>query len=265
MIDLHCHLLPAVDDGATDLAAAETAIERMRDQGVRGFVVTPHVSAMELLLPSGAARVEAPLNDAWAALSALCAEKYPDLVVHRGTELMLDHPGPDVGLEWVRLAATRFVLLEFPGMMIPPRATEALRPLVKSGYTLVLAHPERYRNASMSCVEAMEWRAVGARLQVNCGSLLGQYGTEAAHRARQLLQQGAVDYLASDYHARGPYPLEECRRLLDEAGCSSQSTLLLCTNPARLLEGLDPEEVPPIDTSRPFWKKLPGLRRFWTS
>jgi protein-tyrosine phosphatase len=207
----------------------------------------------------------APLDEAWTAVVELCAAKYPDLILHRGAELMLDHPNPDLGLDWIRLAGTRFVLLEFPGLMIPPRAVEALSPLVQSGYTPVMAHPERYRNSSQSCAEAMEWKGAGARLQVNCGSLLGHYGSPAVQRARHLLQQGAVNYLASDYHARGPYPLRECQRVLEDAGCSDQSTLLLCTNPARLLEGLDPLDVPPIDPSESFWKKLAGLRRFWSS
>lgn len=265
MIDLHCHLLSGVDDGAPDVAATKASIERMARQGVTGFVVTPHVSTMELLRSSGAERVATALDAAWAVMAELRATDFPDLSIGRGTELMLDHPSPDLSPDWVRLAGTKFVLIEFPGMMIPPRATEALAPLVAAGYVPVIAHPERYRNASADCAEAIQWRQTGARLQVNCGSLLGHYGSGAARRARCLLEQGAADYLASDYHARGPYPAEASRKVLESAGAAEQFDLLLCTNPARLLDGLDPLEVAPVDPPASPWRKLVGMRRIWPS
>ncbi len=264
MIDLHCHLLSGVDDGASDLAATKDSIERMVRQGVTGFVVTPHVSTMELLRPSGPQRIASALDVAWAAINELRDAEFPDLTILRGTELMLDHPSPDLSLAWVRLAGTRFVLIEFPGRLSPPRAAEALAPLVAAGFVPVMAHPERYRNARADCAEAIEWRKTGARLQVNCGSLLGHYGSSTTQRARCLLEQGAADYLASDYHARGPYPVEATRKVLESVGAAEQLELLLCTNPARLLDDLDPVEVAPVDPPASPWRKLVGMRRIWT-
>lgn len=264
MIDLHCHLLSGVDDGAPDLAATRASIERMIESGVTGFVVTPHVNTMELLRPSGAKRVAAALDEAWAAITEIGAAEFPQLTIRRGTELMLDHPSPDLSPDWVRLAGTRFVLIEFPGLMIPPRATEALAPLVADGYVPVMAHPERYRNASSDCAEAIAWRQTGARLQVNCGSLVGQYGTGATRRARLLLEHGVVDYLSSDYHTRGAYPVEASRKVLESAGAAEQTELLLCTNPARLLQNLDPIEVAPVSPPESPWRKLVGMRRIWS-
>jgi protein-tyrosine phosphatase len=263
MIELHCHVLPGVDDGAADGSESGVALGRMYEQGVRQVIVTPHVNSSFLLRPKSRAVVSESLDEAWVTLLAVRDANFPDLALHRGSELMLDHPQPDLSFDWVRLAGTRFVLVEFPGMSIPPRAADALAGLVASGYVPVIAHPERYWNAGPECADAVGWRSAGARLQVNCGSLLGQYGREAARRARHLLRAGAVDYLASDYHARGEYPVEQCRRVFTEEGCGDQSELLLCTNPARLLEGENPLDVPPVALPESKWQRLPGIRRFW--
>lgn len=262
MIDLHGHQLPGVDDGAPDLAATRRAIDRMLAQGVGGFVATPHVRATGLLADGGPERVAMKLDPAWAALTELCATEYPDLVVHRGAEVMLDHPLPDLSPDWVRLAGTRFALVEFPSMMIPPRSVDALISLTRAGFTPVVAHPERYRNASLNGAEAIAWKRAGALLQVNCGSLLDNYGSEATQRARRLLSLGAVDCLAGDYHCRGPYPIDECRRILQESGAADEAEALLSINPARLLDGLDPVEVPPIQLSDTRWKVLAGVRKW---
>ena len=127
---------------------------------------------------------------------------------------MLDTPSPDLSDARLRLGGTRFTLVEFPFMVIPPNGPRALFELKMAGWAPVLAHPERYGNASAEFGDAEEWRRVGAHLQVNCGSLLGRYGAKAQQLAWGLLERGWVDYLSSDYHARGTCPVAECRRAL---------------------------------------------------
>lgn len=263
MIDLHCHVLPGVDDGALDIDESADAIDRMYRQGIRGIVVSPHVASSALFRMEEREAIEQRLADAWAALQALRDRSFPDLRLHRGTELMLDHPSPDLNPDWLRLGGTRFVLVEFLGMMIPPRAGDVLAGLVRGGYVPVIAHPERYRNAAPDCGEARAWRESGARLQVNCGSLLGGYGPDAEKRAWSLLQSGSADYLASDYHTRGTYPLGESARALERVGASPQFALLFSTNPARLLDGQDPLDVPPTDPRLSAWKRIVRRGRFW--
>lgn len=263
LIDLHCHLLAGVDDGAANAAEAGAALRIMYEQGVRGIVVTPHVQASALLRQGEQVRQAALLDEAWRSLHEIGRTRYPDLALHRGVELMLDNPAPDLSEPWLKLAGTRFVLVEFLGMLIPPRATEALADLVRAGVVPVIAHPERYRNTASDGRDARAWREAGARLQVNCGSLLGGYGPEACQKAWSLLETASVDYLGSDFHARGGYPVRECKVALEEEGAAAQFDLLFCTNPARLLEGLDPLEVPPTDPRLSPWKKLMKRGRFW--
>lgn len=260
MIDFHNHLIPGVDDGASDAAQSRAALEAFRAQGVDRVVCTPHVSGDATRRPGELVQVLGALDRGWAELAAVAAG-FPDMQVMRGAEVMLDTPEPDLSDPRLRLAGTRFVLVEFPFMVIPPNGPRALFDLKMAGWSPVLAHPERYANAQESLDDAEEWRRVGALLQVNCGSLLGKYGDRAHRLAWGLLERGWADYLSSDYHARGTCPVAECRGELERRGAAEQAVLLTETNPARLLAGQAPLPVPPAAARRPLWRRVLGLER----
>ncbi|HET7229098.1 MAG TPA: CpsB/CapC family capsule biosynthesis tyrosine phosphatase [Longimicrobium sp.] len=255
MIDFHNHVIPGVDDGAADVAESLAALETMREQGAETVLATPHVSGAATRDPAERERVLAAIDAGWEALKA-AAPAAPRL--ERGAELMLDVPAPDLSDPRLRLAGTRFVLVEFPFMAVPPNAPQALFELKLTGYTPVLAHPERYSNAQASLADAEEWRRMGALLQVNAGSLLGRYGDEARKLAWGLVERGWVSYLCSDYHARGRYPVAEAVRVLADAGGTEQAELLFRANPERLLAGEAPLPVPPVRRQVPLWRRILG-------
>jgi protein-tyrosine phosphatase len=143
-------------------------------------------------------------------------------------------------------------------MSVPPNAPQALFDLKMAGWTPVLAHPERYSNASAGLDDAAEWRRVGALLQVNAGSLLGRYGETARKLAWGLVERGWASYLCSDYHARGRYPVAEATAALAQAGASEQAELLFQHNPARLLASEAPLPVPPVHRRAPLWRRIFG-------
>ena len=125
------------------------------------------------------------------------------------------------------------------------------------GWRPIIAHPERYRN--LSDVELVdEWRSVGALLQVNSGSLLGKYGQTAEKLAWSLLERGWADYLASDFHARGSLHVAAALALVRTRAGDRIARLLSEENPARLLRGEDPLEVPPVQLKRSLWRGLLG-------
>ena len=258
MIDFHNHVIPGVDDGAQDADGAVAALRAFSEQGVRTVLATPHVSG-SLTLDAVLLQARlAELDRGWDDLVAAAEAAVPDVQVLRGAEVMLDTPRPDLSDARLRLAGTPFVLVEFPFMTVPPHATEALFEIKMAGWTPVLAHPERYGNAAPDLSEAAEWRRVGALLQVNGGSFLGRYGADAQRRAWALLKHGWADYLSSDYHARGRCPVAECRALLEQRGAARQAELLMDENPARLLRGQAPVEVPPWSARVPLWRRLLG-------
>jgi len=258
MIDFHNHLIPGVDDGAGDAAQTRAALESFREQGVDRVVCTPHVGGEVTRRPGELSALLERLDQGWAEAQQV-ARDFPEMTLLRGAEVMLDTPEPDLSDPRVRLAGTRFVLVEFPFMVVPPNGPRVLFDLKMAGWTPVLAHPERYGNASDDLSDAAEWRRVGTHLQVNSGSLLGRYGPKAQSLAWGLLERGLADYLSSDYHARGRLPVAESRLALEARGANEQAVLLTETNPGRLLAGQAPLPVPPVQRSRPLWRRLLGL------
>ena len=248
MIDLHNHLMPAVDDGAATLDASRAALCALAAQGVRTVVTTPHLRASQLGDPQAAAAAWARLDTAWNALHRLAVDEFATLRVERGVELMLDVPRVDLADARVRLAGTPFVLVEFPLAMIPPRSAHALFDIAAAGYVPVVAHPERYRVGTNALVLPSAWKEAGACLQVNAGSLTGYYGADVRARAWRLLEAGMADYLASDYHA-GPAEspaLAAARDACVRRGAAEAHTILASVNPARLVRGERPLAVPAL-------------------
>ena len=255
MIDFHNHVMPGVDDGAADAAQAAEALRAFREQGVRTLVATPHVSGALTSEPAALAERLEELDRGWAELEQV-AGGFPDMRVLRGAEVMLDTPQPDLSDPRLRLGGTQYALVEFPFMSVPPNATNAIFDLKMRGWIPVLAHPERYANAATDLADASEWRRVGAALQVNAGSLLGRYGDRAQALAWGLVERGWVDYVGSDYHARGRLALAECRAELERRGGAEHARLLLEENPRRMLDGQAPLPVPALSAPRPLWKRI---------
>jgi protein-tyrosine phosphatase len=264
--DFHSHLIPGVDDGAQDPANSAMALARFRADGVTQIITTPHFLGS---LTHSADRFEARLSEldaGWEVLLTLVAADAKRagtaLRVERGVELMLDVPNPDLSDPRLRLAGGPFALVEYPSMMFPPVNAEiALTSLRDGGWTPVMAHPERYRNLEVSLAELARFKQAGACLQVNVGSLFGDYGRTAASHARNIFARGWADYVSSDYHAIGEPGCARFTQALGDAGFSEQAELLTVTNPARLLEGNPPLDVPPIEmprSDRSLWERIMG-------
>jgi protein-tyrosine phosphatase len=255
VIDFHNHLLPDVDDGASDLEESRRALEAMRDQGVDTLVATAHLAASTTEKPALLAARLAELDAAFAQVRSIVDAELPELRLERGVELMLDSPHPELSDPRVRLGGTTFLLVEFPGMTVPPHSVLALRRLSGAGWNPIVAHPERYSGLDNVDVVRL-WRREGAFLQVNTGSLLGRYGSRAERTALALLACGLVDYLSSDYHARGRLTITECHERLRRDGAQEQLDLLTEINPRRMLAGQTPLPVPPLPDAPSFWRKL---------
>lgn len=259
MTDIHSHLIPGVDDGAATAEQAVEGVRAMWEQGVTTVVATPHLSGALTRVPERLEARLAELDAGWAVLRGAARAGSPGVRLERGVELMLDTPAPDLSDPRLRLAGSRFVLLEFAGMMVPPAVGEALRGLVESGVVPVVAHPERYPAVQLAPERVAEWVEIGCRLQVNAGSLLGRYGAPAGDAALAILRNGWASYLASDYHARGRPALSRARAYLEELGAAEQAELLLSANPRRIPDDQDPAPVPPLRTpKRGWWSRLIG-------
>lgn len=253
VVDLHSHLMPGVDDGVRDREEARQALAALAGAGVRRVAATPHLRASVLSHPGSARERLGELDDAWAALGEVAGAEAGAPAVVRGAEVRLDAPGPDLSDPRVRLGGGDAVLVEFGRLELPAYGAEQLREVAAAGWRPVLAHVERYRGIGARIGAAGRWRAEGAVLQVNAGSLLGQYGDEAERAGWEMLERGWVGVMASDYHGLGPVGLDGAADRLRGRDGGEAAELLLSVNPRRVLDGRPPLPVPPV--------KRPGLLR----
>ncbi len=235
MIDLHSHLLPAVDDGSRSVEQSVKVLFEMARQGVTDVCLTPH-------LKSGRAEAGPPPahNGAFEALRAQ-APQMPRL--HRGAEIMLDRPitRPVALARNVTLAGTRYILVEFPRLVPYETVTNALKQVVELGLIPMLAHPERYSCCSVDAVR--HWRSLGSKSQVDATTLLSSQAR--GQRARQLVSEGLADILAGDNHGDDRTVATGARFLRAQDGFE-QVDLLVRRNPAAILEDGDLYPVPPL-------------------
>jgi protein-tyrosine phosphatase len=255
MLDFHNHLIPGVDDGAANIDETRAGLAAMVADGITGIITTPHLAAS--LIDRGALdKYLEKIGSGWAQMQSLVQSEFPRLKIARGFEIMLDVPHPDLTNPSVRLAGTAFVLLEFPFMNVPPNSTYALDEIRQAGWIPVLAHPERYVNMEGQLRLIDEWREVGTYLQINAGSIAGQYGSRARKIAWSMLHAGQADYMCSDYHSRGKCSVAAAFTALRDAGMDMQADALMM-NAKRIIRGELPMMVERFNVvPRRFWKKV---------
>jgi protein-tyrosine phosphatase len=261
LVDIHNHLVPAVDDGAKHLPAVLDSIERMTRVGIRRIVTTPHIQGSLTLSPARLDERLSEVTEAWERAAAAIKEDFPEVEYRRGHEVLIDVPEPDLSDARIRMAGTSFVLIEWPRLHVPPGTTRVIRWMRDQGYRPIVAHPERYAGMVHKPQLGLQWRDAGALLQVNYGSLVGRYGREAQTVAFRLLEAGLVTYLASDCHGHPSLKIykSEAWAALEERGSTELLEVLCRTNPSRLLQDEEPIPVGGVTRDTKLFSKLRGM------
>jgi len=240
--DIHCHLLPGLDDGP---ASMEETLELARgawEDGTGVVVATPHVRHDFITDPS-----DFP-DRAREAAGELRRAGIP-LEVRSGGELGHDMVGTleqgDLDTIAQGPAHARWVLVETPFEGLSDDVHAATDELRDRGFGVVLAHPERAAGLLHAGSRALLWRELlrGTVLQVNAWSLAGGYGAEAEEFARRLLRDGLVDVIASDGHPgwRAAHLGVGLERARDAGVEEVAASRMVTATPAGLLErGLVP-------------------------
>ena len=256
LVDLHCHFVPGVDDGARDLAEAIAQLVEYERQDILTVVTTPHLAASAA---TSAWRHE--IEDSFAELADGAAAECPAVDLGLSFEFRLDDPDADLGDRRIGLGAGGRLLVEFPMLAVPAYPERMLEVVLEADWIPVLAHPERYSGVERSYDWIWRWREMGALMCLNAGSLWGEHGGEAQRVARRMLADGTADLVASDNHAR-PNRAATVRQAWDylaEAGCEEQATLLAATNPAAVLDGEPLTPVPPCEPRSGWMNRLRRL------
>lgn len=236
MIDIHCHILPGVDDGASSLEESLEMARMAAYSGVTDIAATPHFRGEKEFLeyrPEQEQRFR-------ELKEALLREQIP-IRLHQGAEVLCMPQTEELAAlgELPTLGDTNYVLMEFYFDESFDFMDDMLSRVAINGYRPVVAHPERYGAVQYDPRRLDRWVRKGYVLQLNKGSILGALGSRAREAAGELLSLGFAHLIASDAHSsytRTPH-MGELFRWAEERCDPECAQILLEENPRRLLQG----------------------------
>jgi protein-tyrosine phosphatase len=239
MVDVHCHLLPGLDDGPENIEISLAMAEDAIADGITHVVATPH-SNNEYFF-------DYPRVD---ALRAELQEKIGDrLTLATGCDF---HLSPE-NIDFLREDARRFcinqhdyLLVEFNEYSIPPSMDETLHKIQLLGLRPVITHPERNAILRLQTERLAKWARLGCFIQVTAGSLTGVFGPGAQKDSLRWLADGLVHFVASDAHNTGrrPLKLQAAFDLVRERFGKEKARALFFENPMAAFEGRELPHVP---------------------
>jgi protein-tyrosine phosphatase len=234
-VDLHSHVLPALDDGAPDDATSRLMLAGLASIGYDTVTATPHQKANQFLpektrIDEAYARTR-PVAEELKLRLALAAENFWDDVFF-GRVPDASYPRYDGG---------RAFLFEIPTEDLPVRFEEFLFQFSVKGMLPVMAHPERYRPFQDSPAR-LERISQNVPLVVDLGAVAGHHGARPAKLARHLLAERIAHAAASDVHAPSDVPVaaEGIAWIKKKLGAAAERRLL-DENPRRILAGELPD------------------------
>lgn len=194
MVDLHCHILPGIDDGAKDEKVTSSLLFEELNNGVSKVVFTPHYYYEKIDLKEFLIRREEAFNKAKRIISA---ESLP-LELKTGAEIFFTPALAKLPLKHLALGETRYVLVEFPTKFCPAGIEETFETVMARGYIPVIAHIERYDFLTNDPLRVYDMVASGVLVQANAKTFA--HAGEGAKILKRYLKWNMLHFVASDAH-----------------------------------------------------------------
>ena len=238
LVDIHCHLLPGIDDGPETMNESLALARACLTAGIARVVATPHVN---LRHPN---RSEDILHRRTSLVSRLDEEGVA-LRVESGAEIAADIVAAidDEELRSLSLGGSGWLLIEPPTNASSFDIHQAAFEVQRRGFSVLIAHPERSPALRNDIDLVADLVASGVRTQITAEALTGQFGSSAKKCSRQLFERGLVHIVASDAHHATERPPGMVNRL-KQSGHRDMVQWLCHDMPAWVLDGGD-EPAPP--------------------
>lgn len=262
MIDIHCHILPGLDDGAESIEIACSMAEMAIADGITHVIATPHASSNYAFVPELVKQRRDEIQSRFEGLLAIAT----------GCDFHLSFEN----LQNIRQDAARFtlnqksyLLVEFADYSIPPSLDHALHDLHLAGLHPIITHPERNPLIRAQPDRLFAWLRQGCYAQVTAQSLFGKFGRSAQEVTEDWLDIGAVHFLASDAHnvTSRPPRLREAFDYLAKTRGEDVARGLLVENPLAAFEGRALPYIPELTGDAERQGNLPRgprrRKRFW--
>lgn len=233
LYDIHCHILPGVDDGAKSMDMAVELLHREYEDGVSQIILTPHYRK---------GMFEPSMEKIMQTYQVLTREAAKiGVKLHLGCEFYVNMEMADLLESGARptLAGSRHVLCEFSTGTEASFIRERCQHLFSRGFIPVLAHIERYDALTGDFDLIDELSSYGCLMQVNAGSILGKSGFSAKQFCKKLIKYDMLDLIGSDAHdlkARAPQ-MGACSEQLKKMADRVYTGRIMRENPAEIIKG----------------------------
>ena len=231
--DIHCHMLPHVDDGSKSTAMSKEMLNIAYENGIRHIVLTPHYTIGRFEL------TREEIYDQYQLFTEKVQEDFPEIEFFFGREIFF---GEEI-MEFLQddlistMNDTDYVLIEFHPSATANYIMQSLYKVEGVGYIPILAHIERYPDLFSNTKMIEQIIESGAYIQVNASSVTGTLGNSVKKQIIKLMKKNLVHFVATDAHSnrtRGPY-LDEWVKYIEKKLGEDYVRRLLIENPERML------------------------------
>lgn len=232
-IDIHCHILPGVDDGSPDMATSLEMLRIADKNGITHLILTPHHKPMHHnVSPQHNVVYRKKLQEA-AKEAGIKAKLFSGNEIYYSDETMEELIEGKI----CSLAGSDYVLVEFHPTNPYKAIQNAVSRVQAAGFIPIIAHVERYSDIVSHPARVKDLIEMGSFIQVNASSIMGKYGFGISHFTKKLLKEELVHFIASDAHDTGRRApnLLDCRNYVERKYGEDYGKKLFFTNPANVI------------------------------
>ena len=232
-IDIHCHIMPGVDDGSPDMATSLEMLRIADKNGITHLILTPHHKPMHHnVSPEHNVVYRKKLQEA-AKEAGIKAKLFSGNEIYYSDETMEELIEGKI----CSLAGSDYVLVEFHPTNPYKAIQNAVSRVQAAGFIPIIAHVERYSDIVSHPARVKDLIEMGSLIQVNASSIMGKYGFGISHFTKKLLKEELVHFVASDAHDTGRRApnLLDCRNYVERKYGEDYGKKLFFTNPANVI------------------------------
>lgn len=257
MVDIHCHILPELDDGAKDMETSLQMCRMAAEDGIEATVCSAHANDRYPFDPD---RVQQKIEEVNAKSGGL-PRLYPGCDFHLSYENI---QGALADPRRYTINHGAYLLVEFADFAIPPNMDQIFFQLRSRGMIPIITHPERNPWLMSRRQQLLEWVQAGALVQVTAASLLGRFGEGPDRFCQWLLECRMIHFVATDAHnvtSRPPQLRPAYKKVAEQCG-SIMADLVFKEHPRAALhsESISPEP-PVLPKPQSFFDRIAGAFR----
>jgi len=265
MIDIHCHILPEIDDGASDVEESLKMARFAQEDGVRTIIATPHVFRPPFIQENLFV-----IQEKWSEFSVLLKSNNIQVELLLGSEVHFVHNLIDVlkiNYPYFGLNRGSYTIVEFPSNHVFSGVKQLFFELTSRGLNLIIAHPERNSVFIRDPALLYDLIKMGVYTQANSGSFSSFYGTRTQEAAYRFLEWNFYHFLASDSHGKHKRStrLSRAVRKISELVGDEEASALVEHNPEAVIKDRDipffKDPINPTKKKKSFFIKIPNFSK----